>query len=314
METTVSLFLARRKGFLEQTRVACPVDEYCACEGADLLFDVEGVLGQRLVDVGEGVKVSEPLEVERHPAAPVSGSLTTLSHRGVLAIYSPARGSLWFVDLGTGRRVMRRVRGTTLVGFYDDMALALTWDMPLRDSTVEDVFRTGAASLRGIGGTSGVKPGADVSLLNERRVLYYCTRGSRLFAFNVDTRVNAEVDIGRRVSRMLSLTGIDCGVRAVFFDSDDDRSYSLYENNSVTIVEERLGPRLKGVFPSASSPKRFRDAVFTDGSSLLRRRKEMKGGNLVRLDWGSITRVYRDVFLAYNGASGAWYLIRVVVP
>ena len=59
MERCVALFISGRKGFFrEKACINCSVDEYCACEGADILFDIDGVMRKELVDIGEGISIS----------------------------------------------------------------------------------------------------------------------------------------------------------------------------------------------------------------------------------------------------------------
>ena len=66
MEVHIALFVVGREGFFkEKACINCPVDCYCACKSADILFDIDSVLVQSLIDVGQGVAMSEPLKVER---------------------------------------------------------------------------------------------------------------------------------------------------------------------------------------------------------------------------------------------------------
>ena len=86
MEYSVALFIAEREGFFrEKACINCSVDEYCACDGADVLFDIEGVMKKELVDVGQGVKMTEPIEVKK--GLMTGNSIyASLSHNGILAI------------------------------------------------------------------------------------------------------------------------------------------------------------------------------------------------------------------------------------
>ena len=76
-------------------------------------------------------------------------------------------------------------------------------------------------TFKAIEGTNLVSTRTDVSLLHKSRVLYYSSMYNKLYAFNVDTRVNAELCSGKNFEPIASLTGIDCGVRAVFSCTDD---------------------------------------------------------------------------------------------
>ena len=36
----------------------------CVCDGANLFFDIDDIMRQKLVDVGQGVRIPEPLDVD----------------------------------------------------------------------------------------------------------------------------------------------------------------------------------------------------------------------------------------------------------
>ena len=84
MEGCIALFVSGREHFFrEKACINCPIDKYCVCDGADVLFDIDGVLRKELVEVGRGVRMTQPLKVEK-------GFLTgghiyaSLSHKGCL--------------------------------------------------------------------------------------------------------------------------------------------------------------------------------------------------------------------------------------
>ena len=88
MEYSVALYIAGRENFLrEKAHINCSIDEYCACDGADILFDIDSVMKQRLINVGQGVWLTEPLKVEKKLR---TGEYiyASLSHQGILAIYA----------------------------------------------------------------------------------------------------------------------------------------------------------------------------------------------------------------------------------
>ena len=60
-----------------------------------------------------------------------------------------------------------------------------------------------------IRGTSNVFPFTDVSLLHERRIVYYYTTDLKLFTFNVDTKKNTEIDIIKSVSLEMFLLKVE---------------------------------------------------------------------------------------------------------
>ena len=315
MEGAVALFAANRRGFFrEEACVDCPVDCYCACDGADTLFDVGGALGQELVDVGEGVMMGVPLRVERELLIG-SEVYASLSHKGVLVI-CVGDDTLQFTDLNDGRQVEIEVEGDTRVGFYDEAALLLTSWKPLREAAVEDIFNDPViGAFRKIEGTSHVLSYTDVSLLHQRRVVYYPTIEFSLFSFNVDTRENKRVDVGTGVLSVASFTGISCGTRAVFYSNDDRCTYALNEDHSVAKVGEKQYCILTGVLPSASRPSDIASAVLRYEWSLVRGRNEVDAKGLVEFEgFYSVIRVYRDVFLAYDEGSESWVLTRIVVP
>ena len=66
MEKYISLFISNRECFFrEKTCINCPIDKFCACDGADVLFDIDEVMKKELIDVGQEVKMTEPLKVEK---------------------------------------------------------------------------------------------------------------------------------------------------------------------------------------------------------------------------------------------------------
>ena len=86
MKLFISLFVSNRKDFFrEEACIGCLIAYYCACDDVDTLFDVGTVMKQRLIDVGEGVKMSEPVKVERELLGGFRASVF-ISHKGMLAI------------------------------------------------------------------------------------------------------------------------------------------------------------------------------------------------------------------------------------
>ena len=65
MEGYIALFVSGRKSFFwKNACIDCPVDKYCACDGADVLFDIDKVMKLRLINVESGMKMTEPLKVD----------------------------------------------------------------------------------------------------------------------------------------------------------------------------------------------------------------------------------------------------------
>ena len=204
IEYCVALFIAGIEEFFrEKACIDCPIDEYCACDDADMLFDVDAVMKQKLINVGEGVKMTQPIKVEKEL---ITGDwiCASLSHQGILAIYVDCN-IIQFTNLNTNKQVEMRVEDWSNVGFYDSMVLLLTDGKDLREATVEEVFNDPRiGTFREIEGTGYVSPWTDVSLLHETRVLYY-RYGGKLFSFNVDTKMNKRIDVGVNCLTIASL-------------------------------------------------------------------------------------------------------------
>lgn len=315
MNKYVALFVSGKRDFFkEKTCINCSVEEFCACEGADVLFDVEEVMRQRIINLGQGVKISEPIKVKR-TLATRNYIYASLSHNGILAICANKK-IIQFTDLNNDLQVEVGIECDTLVAFYDEMALLLTEGSPLREATVISVFENPRIAIfRIIEGTSDAYPFTDVSLLNERRELFYRTRDCKLFSFNVDTRENTEVDVGKWVLSIAFSTGINSGVKAVFWSNSDMCTYALNNDNTLTKVDGRQYHTIIGIFPLASNPNNITDAVFKYGCPLMKNGKKIALKRLIGFDsLYSIVRVFRDVFLAYDKITKSWVVFRLITP
>ena len=323
MEYNVALFIAGREGFFrEKTCINCSVDEYCACDGADILFDIDSVMRKELIDVGQGVRMTEPVKVEKRL---LTGDriFASLSHNGILAICIKESSSDWFnnertiqfTDLYNYKQIDVKVENDSLASFYDNMLLLLTLRKPLREATVEEVFDNPIIeTFKEIEETSNVNPDTDVSLLHERRKLYYYKTNRKLFSFNVDTRENIEIEVGRRVYAIASFTGIDCGLKTTFL-SNDECTYTLNNDNSVSKVNKWQIDDLATFFPSTSNPKNIKEAMFKYVNYLIKDGNEIETRKLIKFDWHhSVIRVYRDIFLVYDREKKSWVLLRIIVP
>ena len=291
------------------------VDNFKAFPSVEKVLDIEEVMKKELIDIGERVKMTEPVKVKRRL---LTGNdiYTSLSHNGILAIHVN-RNALQFTDLNTNRQVDIKAGSWTLTGFYDSIVLLLTWREPLREATIDEVFENPTIeTFRVIEGPDNVYQGTDVSLLHEQRILYYVTMDDKLFSFNVDTRENTEIDVGRRkVWLIASLAGIDCGVRVGFQDREDKCTYTLNNYNTITKVNEKQDNGLKAIFPSISSPTNIKNAVFKYCDYLMKNGNKLDTSKLIKFyeDY-SVIRVYRDIFLAYDRETNSWVLIRIIVP
>lgn len=314
MEAPVVLTISGRDGFFrKEACINCPVDKYCACDGADILFDIDSVMRKAPVSIGEGVKMTEPIKVEK-------GLLTghniyaSLSHNGILAIcaYSDQHYIIQFTDLNDGRQVAIDVETISLAGFYDGMVLLLTYLKPIREATVKSVFDNPSIdTFKEIEGTESAVPYTDVSLLHKRRMLYYCT-SRELFSFNVDTRMNTKIDIRTNVGIIASVTGVDCGVKIVFKSADDLYTYALNEDDTLMKVNEKKRD-LSTIFPSTSDPRNVTNAVFKYDYILVKGRNKIDSHHIISFDtYNSVIRVYEDIFLAFDKNTNSWVLLRII--
>lgn len=322
MQSYIALFISRRKEFFkENTYIDCSIDCYCACDGAKTLFDIEEVMKKKLIDVGQGVKMSKPLKIKRRLLTG-EWNFASLSHQGILAIYVEedygkkhnCKRTIQFSNLNNDRQVRVKVEKSSPVGFYDNMVLLLTWEKPLREATVSSVFRNPRIeTFRAIEGTGDVSALADVSLLQNRRVLYYPTIYYELFSFNVDTRVVTEINVGKKVHTIASFTGIYCNVELLFRDNLNS-VYTLNMNDTVTKVAEGQKFSITALLPLASNPENISNAVFKYSDSLIRNENIIKTEHLIEFGHYSIVRVYKDVFLTYDKSVKSWVLVRIVTP
>ena len=290
------------------------IDMFKAFSSVEKVFDIEEVMKKELIDVGEGVKMTEPLKVEK--GLITGGSIfASLSHQGILAVCTD-KNTLQFTDLNNGRQVNMKVEDKTLAGFYDAMILLLTYDRPQREATVGSVFNNSTVeTFKEIEGTDDVWPYTDVTLLHIRRVLYYPTISDRLFSFNVDTRENKEIDVGKRVNYIASFTSIDCDMKVVFQDDDDKYIYILNNDDTITKVDEIQDKYPTTIFPPMSNSKNIKNAVFKYDNVLFKDGNKLYTSNFITFDWyPSVIRIYRDVFLAFDDDAKSWYILRITVP
>lgn len=314
MEGDVGPFNSGREGlFGEHTHINCSIAEFCACEGANNLFDIEEVMRQKHIDLGEGIMISEPLNVDRWLLT--GGDIfASLSHQGILAICAYSGGNnIQFTNLYSSMQVEMDIEDNSLVGFYDNMALLLTEGRPLREGTVKSIFENPSIErFREIEGTNNVNPLTDVSLLHVRRILYYPTKDQKLFSFNADTRAITEINIGKNVVSIASFTGINCGVQTVF-GSDDIHTYTLNMNNIVTKVNDGRLCFLRTIFPSASNANNITNAVFKHLCVLKKNDKDIDTSNIIKFNGNSVIRVYKDIFLTYEERTNSWVLFRLII-
>lgn len=312
MEVYIALFISNKGHlFKEKTYVDCPIDRFCACDGADILFDIDGVMRQKLIDVGEGVKMSEPLKVDRYLASEECVD-ASLSHQGILAIYDRYDNIIQFTNLNNGKQVVVPIYSTTHIAFYDNMVLFLTERKSLKETTVDDIFYNhDIKTLKIITGTSNIGSWADTSLLNKRRVLYYRNTFDRLFAFNVDTRENIKFDSWTYTHSMISFTGIDCNIKAMYC-GPRVKTYVLDMNNTISITSIENEKDFVTMFPSAANPHNITNAVFMNSKRFIKAGNRLNTRDIMKFHGRTVVRVYEDVFLAFDYDTFCWYLFRLV--
>lgn len=317
MKNIIAVFISGRKNnFGEPACIDCPVDKFCACDDADVLFDIDGVMRKKLIDVGQGVKLSEFLKVEKEL---LTGQdiYASLSHQGILAICvsSDQRSTIQFTDLNNNIQVKMSIEGDTLAAYYDNMILILTYRKPLREATVESVFNNPTVdTFDAIEGTLDVCAATDVSLLHVRRVLHY-TSNDLLLSFNIDTRVYDD-GIGRPgLCALASLTGIDSGFEYMYDSDTFTKSIRCMTCSEAEKDNDYYYHDMDAIFPSNSDPEDIDRAIFRFGRDLVQNREKIDIRHLIQLDWDrSIVRIYRDIFLAYDRKTESWVLLRVFVP
>lgn len=319
MKGYITLFISGREGFfVEEACTNCSVNEFRVCDNVDALFDIDGILRKKCVDVGMGIMISESLKVERDL---IYGQNISLSHKGILSICShwreePPNYVVQFTDLNTNKQAEVVVEKDSISAFYDDKVLMLTMSMHMQETNVEEVFNEKHTPIfKEVSEAEIPYPWTDTTLLHKTRVLYYWGSDKVFYKFNVDNRTNTKVDVGMEVWGIPSVTGIDCGVRVVFSDSGVGSVYTLNLDNSVTeFYNEFLDSYLIATLPSESDPKNVGNAAFRYDNYLLRNGKIIDIRHVVNLDfYCTIIRIYRDVFMVYDENVKGWALIRITV-
>lgn len=293
------------------------IDEFKSFPFVKKVFYVREMMWKEFTSLGENMMISDSIRIDRD--LPTGSFIyASISHQGIFGIcVSRFIGGIitQFIDLNSGKEVKVKVEKDSLAGYYDNKILLLTSGKHLREATVEKVFNNPAVTtFEVIRDNSTVLPWTDVSLLHERRVLYYPTTDNRLFAFNVDTRMNTEIDIGRKVFAIASFGGIDCGIKAVFQDNNDKCIYALNTDNSVEKMGEKQNNSLRVIFPSLSNPKNMADAVFKCEYEFVKQGNRIDTSHLIKLNGRSVVRLYKDIFIACDEITKSWILIRISVP
>lgn len=295
--------------------INCSVNDYCGCERADELFNVETIMKLKLSDICEGIKISDPIK-PNWKLRRGEVSFASLSPHGILAICSDDEGyGIEFTNLNINKQVIIEVEDNTNIGFYDDNVILLTWQRPLRECKINKLFNEPSISaFTHIGTVEYICPEADTSIINSTRVLYYTSALFLPFAFNVDTRINEELYAGRNVYWLASFTGINCGVKFIF-QSNDNNTYTYKQDCSVSHIRSKMiDAPLTAILPCATDSLNVEKAVHKHGCYLVTGDKVTLPRKPITLGDGySIIRVYRDVFLVYDLNIFDWILCRIII-
>lgn len=311
----IVLYISRKKGFFsEVAQSMCPVGEFCAFKGANLFPGIEETMNKESVKLAKRVWMSKPVDVEME-LVPGKYFRASLSHKGVLAIYSYADEGriVQFTNLNTGKQVIVNVGGISLVAFYDDKAILLVDRLVLEEALVENVFKMPDMSVfKDIDGTEKCSPSAEVSSLHKRRVLYYLSESRYICSFNVDTRVNTYFYVKNHVTSIISFSGIDSGYK-IIFNSYDGGSYRFRDDGATVYMTTAWGlPR--NIFPSSRYPRDDDSALFVFERCLTIGSVHIDAPCPVSLkEQNSIIRIYKDVFLVYDNNTKRWVFVRITV-
>ena len=110
-------------------------------------------------------------------------------------------------------------------------------------------------------------------------------------------------------------TGIDCGIKTMFYNHDNHKTYILDEYNAVINMDRADLDIAENILPSNSNSKNITDAVFLCHNSIILGEKTIEVKQMNALCEGhSLVRIYKDVFLVYNKEIKSWVLIRIFVP
>lgn len=317
----VAQFLCSRKNFFKTARNSSVLEpDYYVCDGVDEWFDVSSVSLSSFQNIGYGIKMAEVADLGNRFRTEGQFFYVSISHKGVVAVYSfTDEKILELTDMNTFEKVELEVERRCLVGFYDDKLLAITYDYPLRECRVEDMFKNPDTSiLKKVGKVDNVYTFADVTRLQDTRRLYYRTVDYIPCEYNVDTGRNIRLPIGKLVNSFCSTMGLDLGVRAIFQErGNGEFLYTLNQDYSVSCIF----PYIKGtfatkIFPSKSNPKNLRFALkqYWDSFVWLDDR-DIRNNMPISLEpCIGMVRLYQDKFLAFNSRTQKWVVVRIYIP
>ena len=156
--------------------------------------------------------------------------------------------------MNNNNQVKIEAESESIVAFYDKRMILLTFNKPLREAEVKDVFRTPNASIFRKTGKLDVFPYSDTSRALVRRMLHYTTIDRTPYKYNVDTKENTKFDIGHKIWSFGSLFGIDINVQCVFQDDYNECTYVVRDDDNVEEIHEREKYNFISIFaPSSNS-------------------------------------------------------------
>lgn len=273
---------------------------------------------QELVEVGEGIKISRPVEVRKELKSIGKWFYISLSYKGILSIHSTTRDTddyeytpgdginiLQLTNLNNNNQVKIEAESESIVAFYDKRMILLTFNKPLREAEVKDVFRKI--------GKLDVFPYSDTGLVLVRRILYCTTIDRTPYKYNVDTKENTKFDIGHKIWSFGSLFGIDIDVQCVFQDDYDECTYVVRDDDNVEEIRGRERYNFTSIFASSSNSSDIEMGVLQYWSDLIKDDKKIEFSSPVKFYEDSIIRIYRDIFLLYDGNTKHWVLSRIII-
>ena len=316
-ETELALSLIIKNKLIDKSCINCNIESYNAFAGARREFNYNLLTKKELTKFGNDISISEPIRVDLKLRTEGDSFNATLSHTGILAIYSEKEGKiLQLTNLLSRTQVMIPTDNETMAGFYDDKIILLCAAQPVKEALVKEVFlRPEMHVFTKIGKLNEVPCDADVSVLNSTRFLYYKSRRSNIYEYNVDTKVEKKLDVKNKVASFVSTLGINIGVRAVFKCHDDNQIYGLnYDGTTTVIASGEHDSDVYNVFLSEQEASNRKRAAFLFGNYL---RVDDRRVEVHKPVWfmgnRSVVRLYRDVFLMFDRASRSWVVLRIVV-
>ena len=306
-------FLKEKEGFDLDYRINVTVDQFRAFPLVEKILDIEKIYDKELVDIGGRTIISEPMKVDMKLRT--GNCNVSLSHEGILAIYSDLNGNIvQFTNLSTNKQVEIEVENNTFSGFYDNKIILLTKEKPLRETNIEKLFNEHKIDIfEKIGCIDNINPDTDVSLIHATRILYYGSMSSKLYSFNVDTKLNQEINIGMEIRSILSLTGILCEAKIVF-QGKDNKIYMLNKEDKPIKLNENGWNETATIFVSTNSGfGSIEDTLMKCGTYFVKGNQKLEVENPIKLsEYHSMVRVYKDIFLLFDKKTNNWVLCRII--